>query len=105
MLNVFSPFPLAAALRFRLGTGVMLSWIFSALALLSLALLLWQWRVARQFPLHQRSAGLRPGPAVTLLKPLKGCDAETEACLRSWFVQEYTAPIQILFGVASPEDP
>jgi ceramide glucosyltransferase len=84
---------------------VILSWTFGSLALLSLILLLWQWRVARRFPLHQRSAGLRPGPAVSLLKPLKGCDSETEACLRSWFIQEYAAPVQILFGVASEDDP
>jgi ceramide glucosyltransferase len=98
------------------SSGVILSWIFGSLALLSLALLLWQWRVARRFPLHQRSAGLstlrstatedgQPGPAIALLKPLKGCDAETEACLRSWLVQQHAAPIQILFGVASQDDP
>jgi ceramide glucosyltransferase len=93
--------------------------ILAGLALLSLALTLWQWLVARRFPLHRRlafpsSKGSDPGqlagpqpslPALTLLKPLKGCDPTTEASLRSWFVQDYTAPVQILFGVASPEDP
>ncbi len=76
--------------------------ILGTLALLSLALTLWQWLAARRFPLHQRSeptpgasaggeqtlvrgeqvpllGGVRGGffPAVTLLKPLKGCDAHT----------------------------
>jgi ceramide glucosyltransferase len=40
-----------------------------------------------------------------VLKPLKGCDAHTEACLKSWFSQTYEGPVQLLFGVASPDDP
>jgi len=78
---------------------------------LSLVLILWQWLAARRFPLHQRlPADPRPPspvtfPSLTLLKPLKGCDAFTEACLRSWFSQQYQGPIQILFAVASPDDP
>jgi len=40
-----------------------------------------------------------------LLKPLKGCDAATEDCLRSWFAQQYAGPTQILFGVADGKDP
>ncbi|HTI97900.1 MAG TPA: bacteriohopanetetrol glucosamine biosynthesis glycosyltransferase HpnI [Dongiaceae bacterium] len=74
-------------------------------ALLSLALTLWQSLVARRFPLHQRQENPRFHPALTLLKPLKGCDAETERCLRSWLTQEYPGPVQILFGVARAEDP
>src|SRR5208337_1984175 len=50
-------------------------------------------------------AALDPQPPVTLLKPLKGCDAATEDCLRSWFTQQYRGPTQILFGVAAAEDP
>ncbi len=40
-----------------------------------------------------------------MLKPLKGCDESTEECLRSWFKQEYPGSVQLLFGVASAEDP
>lgn len=114
----------------------MLNQILGWLALLSLMLMLWQWLVARRFPLHQRipdarltaeppncnaapmAAGVSPlrtsctspitcpsSPAVTLLKPLKGCDPSTEECLRSWFVQRYSGPVQVLFGVASAQDP
>src|SRR5262249_23854047 len=36
---------------------------------------------------------------------LKGADAATEDCLRSWFAQEYRGDVQILFGVSSAEDP
>ena len=79
--------------------------IFGSLALLSLALLLWQWLAARRFPLHRRRQDNAFAPAVTLLKSLKGADASTESCLRSWFTQEYGGEMQILFGVASADDP
>jgi len=87
---------------------VILNLIFGSLALLSLALTLWQWLVARRFPLHLRvpqPSPHTPQPPVTLLKPLKGCDAATEDCLRSWFAQQYAGPMQMLFGVAAAEDP
>ncbi|MEI7940506.1 MAG: glycosyltransferase [Verrucomicrobiota bacterium] len=87
---------------------MILNLILGSLALLSLALTLWQWLVARRFPLHQRvpqPSPLTPQPSVTLLKPLKGCDTATEDCLRSWFAQQYAGSTQILFGVADGEDP
>jgi ceramide glucosyltransferase len=84
---------------------VVLNTILGALALLSLVLLLWQWLVAVRFPLHQRVAGGSFAPAVTLLKPLKGADPTSEDSLRSWFAQNYPGPIQLLFGVASADDP
>ncbi len=82
-----------------------LSGVLAALALLSFALMLWQWLAAWRFPLHRRAADLSFAPAVTLLKPLKGCDAATADCLRSWLAQDYAGPVQILFGVASEQDP
>jgi ceramide glucosyltransferase len=75
------------------------------LALLSLALTLWQWWVARRFPLHQRARAEGSPLPVTVLKPLKGCDQATEECLRSWFAQEYGGPLQLVFGAASAQDP
>ena len=77
----------------------------AALACLSLALALWQWLAARRFPLHRRVTDPSFAPAVTLLKPLKGCDATTATSLQSWFNQEYAGPTQILFGVADDGDP
>ncbi|HAV61592.1 MAG TPA: hypothetical protein DCY13_04410 [Verrucomicrobiales bacterium] len=82
-----------------------LFYILSALALISLGLNLWQWLAARRFPLHQPVPAADGLPPVTLLKPLKGCDEHTEACLRSWLAQEYPAPIQALFGVKDADDP
>jgi ceramide glucosyltransferase len=75
------------------------------LAFLSAALTLWQWLAACLFPLHRRRAGTGFAPGVTLLKPLKHRDVETEKCLRSWFTQDYAGPVQILLGVASTKDP
>jgi len=79
--------------------------LLAGLALLSLILALWQWLEGRLFPLHRREADTSFTPNVTLLKPLKGADAETAACLRSWLTQDYRGPVQVLFGVASAEDP
>ena len=83
---------------------MILNVILGALAVLSFALLIWQWIAALRFPLHQRPGDKSFAPAVTLLKSLKGADAATEDCLRSWFAQDYTGDVQILFGVASAED-
>lgn len=79
--------------------------LFVALALLSQAIAFWQFAGAMRYPLHKRIAD--PGfiPGLTLLKPLKGCDAHTEECLRSWLTQKYAGPVQVLFGVAAESDP
>ena len=79
--------------------------ILAALALLSLALALWQWLAARRFPLHRRAADFSFSPAITLLKPLKGCNGTTAESLQSWFNQNYAGRTQILFGVADANDP
>lgn len=56
---------------------------------------------AQRMPLHrpQKSSWT---PTVSILKPVKGVDADTERALRSWLDFEGT---EILFGVASEEDP
>ena len=77
----------------------------ATLALLSLALMLWQWFAAVRFPLHWRITDVSFAPAITLLKPLKGCDDTTAGSLQSWFKQDYAGPTQILFGVADAQDP
>jgi len=77
----------------------------AALALLSLGLLIWQWIAAARFPLHRRVTDHSFTPAITLLKPLKGCNATTAESLQSWFNQDYAGQIQILFGVADASDP
>ncbi len=79
-----------------------------ALAILtgvSFVLTFWRWRAACRFPLHRRRAAPGSLPGLTLLKPLKGCDGATADCLRSWFLQEYPGPVQLLLGVADANDP
>ncbi|HEX3718707.1 MAG TPA: glycosyltransferase [Verrucomicrobiae bacterium] len=74
------------------------------LTVISFALTLWRWTASVRFPLHRRAIVQTGQPGVTFLKPLKGCDAETRNCLRSWFLQKYPGPTQILFGVANADD-
>jgi ceramide glucosyltransferase len=74
-------------------------------AWLSFGLTLWRWAASARFPLHRRTDAPPPPPGCTLLKPLKGCDAETKSCLRSWLTQDYPGRRQILFGVDSADDP
>jgi ceramide glucosyltransferase len=79
--------------------------VFAILAVLSLVLTFWRWVVSARFPLHRHATPAATLPGLTVLKPLKGCNAETKRCLRSWFTQQYPGPVQILFGVAAPNDP
>ena len=79
--------------------------IMATLAFLSLGITLWQFFVAMRFPLHRHVGDKSYRPSVTLLKPLKGADADTFQCLESWLAQDYAGPAQILFGVASADDP
>lgn len=83
----------------------MLVLLLAGLTGVSLALLLWQWWEGARCPLHPPSHPDTPAPALTLLKPLKCADAETETCLRSWLTQDYPGPVQILFAVAAETDP
>jgi ceramide glucosyltransferase len=82
-----------------------LNLIFGTLATLSCALALWQWLAAREFPLHRKIAAPGFAPAISILKPLKGCDETTATSLASWFKQNYAGPVEIFFGVAETGDP
>jgi len=84
---------------------MLVSLVPAALSLTSFALTLWQWIECRLFPLHRRQPAPAHAPSITLLKPLKGVDDQTETCLRSWFEQDYPGLVQLLFGVASDTDP
>jgi ceramide glucosyltransferase len=60
--------------------------------------------------LLRRLSGLVPpslqsGREVTILKPLCGAEPELEANLASFCVQDYTGPIQVVFGVSEAGDP
>ena len=79
--------------------------IFGTLAFLSVAINLWQFIAARCFPLHRRTVKTDFTPNLSVLKPLKGADAETEGCLATWFIQDYPGPLQFLFAVGDENDP
>jgi ceramide glucosyltransferase len=79
--------------------------MFAVLAMLSFLLGLWQWLAALRFPLHRRCRPASNPPALTLLKPLRGCDETTRTSLQGWLEQTYAGDVQILFGVADPGDP
>jgi len=62
------------------------------------------------FPVHKRVSDNSFNPPVTLLKPLKGLDTNTLECIQSWLNQTQISgnpsqAVQVLFGVASPDDP
>ena len=75
------------------------------LGAVSIALNLWQWIAGARFPLREAAVGTDTAPPVSVLKPLRGCDAETENCLESWFRQDYSGRWELLFGVATATDP
>lgn len=97
--------PLPADGRRDTKRPVQLSDILPALAALSVLLLAWQLIVAARFKLHRRVRAKDFAPGISILKPLKGCDAETRECLQSWMRQDYEGSLQILFGVRSMDDP
>jgi len=79
--------------------------VLLALALISSAIVLWQFAVAILFPLHRRISSTTRLPDVTVLKPVKGADKFTEDCLKSWLEQDYNGQIQFIFTFGSEEDP
>lgn len=84
---------------------MLLTHVLAVLTAVSFVLTFWRWRAGRNFPLHQRRPVPPSLPGITLLKPLKGCDDATADCLRGWLRQQYPGPVQVLFGVADPQDP
>ena len=82
-----------------------LEYILGGLAGLSCGLGLWQWFAGKRFPLHQKIAAPHFAPAISIFKPVKGCDATTRDSLQSWLKQVYAGPVEILFGVVDPKDP
>ena len=59
---------------------------------------------ARSFVSRPRRA-LANCPPVTILKPLHGAEPDLYATLASFCRQDYSAPVQVVFGLADPADP
>src|SRR5271156_2419366 len=60
---------------------------------------------ARQFFRPRRHADSPYRPAVTVLKPLKGLDIALYENLVTLCQQRYSAPLQLIFGIADARDP
>ena len=82
-------------LQIPIAIGLVASAIFYLIELYS----------ARQFFAPDRQAGSSYRPAVSVLKPLKGLDIGLYDNLVTLCHQRYTAPFQLIFGVADPNDP
>jgi ceramide glucosyltransferase len=54
---------------------------------------------------RQKTFGHLELPPLTLIKPVKGLEQELAENLRSFFEQEYPAPVQIVFSSTEPDDP
>jgi len=73
----------------------------------SFATMIWQWLAGIRFQIEKIPRQGREGgfPSLSILKPLKGCDSQTEGCLASWLKQNYPGEVELLFGIASSDDP
>jgi ceramide glucosyltransferase len=84
---------------------IIVSSVLAILSCVSFGLTVWRWLAVLRFPVHKRAGASTPLPGCSVLKPLKGCDALTKDCLRTWICQRYPGPVQFLFGVSSEDDP
>ncbi|HKU42714.1 MAG TPA: glycosyltransferase [Polyangiales bacterium] len=62
------------------------------------------WATRRQTAAPRTPWPHRPQP-LTVLKPIKGLEEELEQNLRSFFEQDYPAPLQLVFASTEPADP
>lgn len=63
-----------------------------------------RWTRYRRRPAPAPSS-LKPKPGVSVLRPLKGLDPNLYDNLLSSCMQEYDGPLELIFSVASAEDP
>lgn len=63
------------------------------------------WSVVRHKRLRPERARDEDLPPISLLKPIKGLEEELEENLRSFYEQDYPAPVQIVFASSEADDP
>ncbi len=81
--------------------GALSSTIYLLLALMGMV------KFRRQAAHQRREADALSGfrlPAVSILKPLHGNEVQLERNLESFFVQDYTGDVELLFAVDHPDD-
>ena len=74
-------------------------------AILGCAYALFAIWAARIFTHQPRPASSTNRSPITILKPLHGAEPDLYANLASFCRQDYSAPVQIVFGLADPADP
>jgi ceramide glucosyltransferase len=80
--------------------------LFLAVAAFSVVLyVIVVWAAWRYTSKRQKTVSQQKLPPLTLIKPVKGLEQELEDNLRSFFEQEYPAPVQLVFSSTEPDDP
>jgi ceramide glucosyltransferase len=74
-------------------------------AILGCAYALFAIWAARGFVCAMPPSPLTKVPPITILKPLHGPEPNLYANLATFCQQDYPAPVQVVFGVANPDDP
>jgi ceramide glucosyltransferase len=83
-----------------------LLWLFFTLAAIAAcAYALFGAVLLRQFAQKSPILAASSRPGLTLLKPLCGAEPELEVNLASFCNQDYSGPVQLVFGVQDPADP
>ncbi len=84
--------PVAQTLFFLAGAGIGF-------------LLLGLWSVQRHFRRREPPPPPTRWPGISLLKPLKGTEEDLASNLRSFYVQDYPGPLEVVFSSTEPNDP
>ena len=83
---------------------IMVGWALAGFSLLGTGYALFAAIQVRRF-MQAPAPGPQPHAAVTILKPLHGAEPGLFENLESFCVQDYAAPVQIVFGVHDQADP
>jgi ceramide glucosyltransferase len=86
------------------GSATYVSFVCYIAAILGCAYALFAIWAARGFACAPPSPSTK-APLITILKPLHGPEPNLYANLATFCQQDYPAPVQVVFGVANPDDP
>jgi len=85
-----------------MGTLTLILLVAAAASFVMYGLAIWSTVRHHRLPIPDRSEAF---PPISLLKPIKGLEEELEQNLRSFFEQDYPAPIEIVFASSEEGDP
>jgi ceramide glucosyltransferase len=87
------------------GSATYVSFVCYIAAILGCAYALFAIWAARGFACATPPSPSTKAPLITILKPLHGPEPNLYANLATFCQQDYPAPVQVVFGVANPDDP